>query len=166
MSDDVQSPNQVRAWPEARTEDVASIEALIAAFDACLSFDPGEFGVRIDRLRSLFLPTANIVAAAPWNIVTDADGFANFFMEAIPQIGADETGLCERNAIVRSLSIGDVHSIDTYYTLHMPPSNPEPMGRGVNMFHIVRVDGRYWIASCIWEDESETAPTPPELVPG
>lgn len=153
------------AWPQALPEDVSSIEALMRAFDECLSFEPGEFGLRIDRLRSLFLPTANVTATAPWHIATDADGFARFYLEAIPQIEGDKTGFGERNTIVRTLSIGDVHSVYTYYTLHMPPSNPEPAGQGINMFHIVRRDGRYWIASCVWEDESEAAPTPAELRP-
>jgi hypothetical protein len=152
-------------WPAADPRDVASIEAIIKAFDETLSFEPGSFGKEMDRLRSLFLPTANVVATAPWNIATDVEGFVAFYLEAIPQIEADKTGFGERNQIMRTVSIGDVHSVYTFYTLHMPPSNDEPIARGVNMLHVVKFKGRYWIASCVWEDESETAQIPADLIP-
>ncbi len=165
MSDAASPRMSTREWPKADPGDVSSIEALVKAFDEALSFEPGAFGQNLDRLRSLFLPTANVVATAPWNIATDAEGFVQFLLEAIPQIEADKTGFGERNRIMRVVSIGDVHSVYTFYTLHMPPSNDEVMAQGVNMLHIVKFDGRYWIASCVWEDESETAPTPPDLIP-
>jgi hypothetical protein len=152
-----------RAWPTARPDDVTSIEGLIRAFDAALSFPAGSFGKDMDRLRSLFLPTANVASPGPWNLATDAEGFIRFYLEAIVQIQADQAGFAERNTIKRIVSIGDVHSVYTYYTLHVPPSNPERLAGGVNLFHVVKLDGRYWIASCVWEDESEHAPTPPDL---
>ena len=162
---ELSGPIVTGSWPKARPSDVASVEALIQAFDEALSFEVGQFGKQMDRLRSLFLPTANVVATEPWNIATDADGFVKFYLEAIPQIEADKTGFGERNKIMHVLTIGNVHSVYTYYTLHMPPSSEEAAGRGINMFHIVNIDGRFWIASCVWEDESETAPTPPHLIP-
>jgi hypothetical protein len=33
------------------------------------------------------------------------------------------------------------------------------------MFHIVRMNERYAISSLTWEDESPSAPTPPDLRP-
>lgn len=154
-----------KAWPKARDEDVCSIEALVSAFDEALSFEAGKLDKSMARLMSLFLPTANVTSTHPWNLATDAEGFARFFVDTIPAIGGDVTGFSERNTIVRQLSIGDVHSVYTYYTLHMPPDNPEPAGKGINFLHVVKLNGRYWIASCVWEDESDNAPTPPELIP-
>jgi hypothetical protein len=154
-----------RKWPTARPGDVSSIEALIRAFDEALSFEPGGFGRDLDRLRSLFLPTANVASPAPWDLATDAEGFVQFYLQAIPQIQADQAGFAERNVIKRIVSIGGVHSVYTYYTLHVPPANPETAARGVNMFHIVERRGRFWIASCVWEDESDSAPTPEDLQP-
>jgi hypothetical protein len=157
--------NTARTWPAARPDDVVSIEALIRAFDEALSFSAGSFGKDMDRLRSLFLPTANVASPRPWNLATDAEGFVRFYLEAIVQIQADQAGFAERNTIRRIVSIGDVHSVYTYYTLHVPPANPERLAGGVNLFHIVKLRDRYWIASCVWEDESEQAPTPPDLMP-
>lgn len=152
-----------RPWPTARPQDVSSIDALLRAFDAALSFEPGGFGKNLDRLRSLFLPTANVASPAPWDLATDAEGFVQFYLQAIPQIQADQVGFAERNVIKRIVSIGGVHSVYTYYTLHVPPASPEPAARGVNMFHIVERGGRFWIASCVWEDESDSARTPADL---
>jgi hypothetical protein len=153
------------AWPTARPEDVSSVEALINAFDQTLQFEPGQFDGNMDRLKSLFLPNANVASTLPWSLATDATGFASFIQKTIPMMEANKIGFGECNKIMRKLSIGDVHSVYTFYTLHMPSSNETPMGQGVNMFHIVKLEGRYWIASLVWEDESEAAPTPADLRP-
>ncbi|WP_020398623.1 hypothetical protein [Kordiimonas gwangyangensis] len=150
-------------WPDADPADVKSVEAVIAAFDDTLSFNPGAFLYNDERLRSLFVPTASILCPAPWNIQLSPLEWGGFFAQAAKDLGFTETGFAEKNHIRKLTTIGHVSSVYTFYTLHSPPAS-EAVGQGINMWHIVNLSGRHAIASLIWEDESETAVTPPELM--
>ena len=154
---------QFENWPEARQSDSDSVESVIAAFDEVLSFAGHEFDFDNDRFLSLFLPTANLTSPKPWQMSLSPNEWENFFTQAVKDLGFAETGFAEKNEIRRVVTIGSVNSVYTFYTLHSPPQS-EAQGQGVNIWHIVEVDGRFAIAGLIWEDESETAPTPPELV--
>jgi len=151
-------------WPVPDSADVRSIESILAAFDAALTFQPGG-APDFRRLKSLFLPVGNLVCPKPWNVALDVDGFQHFVREALPKLNLDQAGFAERNQIVKRYTIGGVNAVFAYYTLHSPPTAKEAFGKGVNMFHIVEFDGKFAIASCVWEDESATAPTPAELRP-
>lgn len=152
-------------WPRGRAEDGASLEALMRAFDEVLCFQPGAFNFDRERFLSLFLPTASIVSPEPWNIAVGPEGFASFIEQAVGAMGFDETGLKENNYIVQHLAIGTVHNVLTYYELLSPPDAQPPIGKGVNMWQAIELEGRFWFTSLIWEEESESAPTPADLVP-
>lgn len=151
-------------WPKAAPDDVASIEALLQAFDECLSFEPGNYRGPGDRMLSLFLPTASIVSPGAWSLAANPSGFAGFYDAVVRQEGFDQTGFSERNEIRKVVAIGNVNSVYTWYTIHAPP-DAAPFGQGINLFHMVRQEGRFWISSLVWEDESDDAPTPPDLRP-
>lgn len=152
-------------WPDANPEDVSSVEAVIKAFDDVLTFAPNEYAYDDKRFLSLFLPTASITSPEPWNLTINPAQWADFFKGAMKEMGLFDKGFGESNIIKKVLTIGNVSSVYTYYTLHSPATSTESFGCGVNMFHIVNLDGRFAIASLIWEDESETAPTPMFLMP-
>jgi hypothetical protein len=151
-------------WPVPNAADVQSVESIIAAFDAALTFEPGG-APNYQRLKSLFLPVGNLVSPKPWNMALDVDGFLRFVREALPELKFDQTGFAERNQIVKRYTIGGVNAVFAHYTLHSPATAKDAFAQGINMFHIVEFDGKFAIASCVWEDESESAPTPADLRP-
>ena len=153
----------MQKWPDANPADVKSVESVIAAFDDALSFSAGARDHYNDeRVRSLFIPTAAITCPEPWKIQLSPPDWGDFFLGAIDELGFRETGFAEINTIRHKVTIGNVTSVYTHYTLEAPLGSP-PIGQGINMWHIVNLNGRHAIASLIWEDESETAVTPSNL---
>lgn len=145
-------------WPDPDPQDVASPAALLRAWDASLSFAPGAFPPDGERLRSLFLPSASVASASAddgagaW---LDPTGFVAFVQRGLRELGWDRSGFGERNRLVRQETVGRIHALTTTFTVHVPAASDEPTAHGVNLFHLVEVDGRLAIASYAWHDLDE-----------
>lgn len=86
------------------------------------------------------------------------------FAEHSP-IGSDlDHGLREDEIHSVIEKYGDIALVMSTYE-RKPWDSPEVEGRGINGITLVRHDGRWWIASIVWDEESGAGPIPPRYRP-
>ena len=144
-----------------------SVESLIDAVYRRVSFPAGEVP-DWDAVRALMLPEALIVqpAARGRGIRTmDVDGFVQVFVDDIERLDMSAVGFQERVVSKEVTQFGDMASALVVFEVRMlsgPGSRPQ---RGLDCFHLVRKDGRWWIASIATQFELPDDPIPARLLP-
>jgi hypothetical protein len=147
--------------PEARPEDVASIDAILAAVYDAISGPAGE-ARDWDRFRSLFLPEARLVPTgrAP-------DGTVRYRVwtpeEYIETAGGqlESGGFFEREAHRVEERFGNIaHAFSTYESFRTPEEIEAgtPFMRGINSFQLLHDGRRWWILQIYWQAETPAAP--------
>ena len=142
--------------PAARPEDVASIDAIIAALYDVISGPAGQ-ARDWDRFRSLFLPGARLIATgknpqtgAVRHVAMDPQGYVE---RAGP--GLERDGFFEREIGRREDRFGNIaHVFSAYESLHTP-SDPQPFARGINSIQLYNDGARWWIVTVLWDSERE-----------
>ncbi len=147
-------------WPRAKPSDVASVSGLMAALYDVISGPAGK-PRDWDRFRSLFLPEGRLGVirhAAP-----AADGKAAHPDDVVfltPQDYIDHdapffksNGFFERGIANRIEEFGNLVSVWSTYESRHTADDAQPFVRGINSLQIVKAQGRYWIASIVWDDE-------------
>lgn len=143
------------------TSDTTTIDALVAALYASMSFLPGAAPDHA-RLRALFVPGGRLVPPGDDGVVVpplDLDQFIDASQRAIE---ASETlpdkGLVE-SEVARTVQrfAAIAHVFSTYETRHTL-DEVEPLGRGINSLQLTLQAGRWWIISMSWDDESPQTP--------
>jgi hypothetical protein len=137
----------------ARAEDVASVDAIIAALYDVIS---GPAGQRRDwnRFRSLFGPGARLIPTGP-----RADGTHTMQVFTPEEYAAQATPFFEKNAFYereigrRTEQYGGVVHVFSAYDSKRAPSDTAPFARGINSIQLVN-DGRRWhVMTILWEAE-------------
>jgi len=154
---------------ERSLEDVRSIDALVQALYACVSFPPGgqpDYG----RLRSLFHPEARISPPRSGPLspigVLDIENFITGSREFIVTSGLDARGFSEREIGRNEKRYGNIAQVFSAYESRHLPADPKPHQRGVNAIQLVRDRERWWVMSIVWDLERADNPVPPELKQG
>jgi hypothetical protein len=62
-------------------------------------------------------------------------------------------GFFEHGIANRVEEFGNLVSVWSTYESRHAQDDPKPFARGVNSLQIVHAQGRYWIASILWDDE-------------
>ncbi len=148
-------------WPSAKnTNDVDTVEHLVAALYDVISGPAGK-PRDWDRFRSLFLPDGRLAVIRP-----DAPATANqparksdaIFLTPDMYVERDDPyfktqGFFERSIANHIEEFGNlVHVWSTYESRHAADDS-RPFTRGINSIQIVHAQGRYWVASIMWDDE-------------
>lgn len=148
----------------ARPEDVASIDAIVAAMYDVLSGPPGERDW--DRLRSLYWPGARLIPTG-----LRPSGNEGLRMFTVDEYVANVAPHFRENAfyeveIARTTErFGDiVHAFSTYASFRAP-EDAEPFMRGINSIQLLHRDGRWWVVNVFWDNESAGNQIPAEYVP-
>ena len=140
--------------PAARPQDVASLDAIVAALYDVIS---GPAGQKRDwaRFESLFLPGAGRLigtgqradGTVGYRVMTPADYQAG----SGPQL--ETNGFFEREISRVTDSFGNVtHLFSTYESLRTA-ADPKPFARGINSIQLLN-DGKRWhIVSIFWDSE-------------
>jgi len=148
-------------WPVAKNAgDVDSVDHLVAALYNVIS---GSAGQRRDwdRFRSLFLPDGLLGAIRPDAPATsDQPARKSDIVFRSPEGYVERNdpyfkthGFFERSIANRVEEFGNlVHVWSTYESRHAA-DDAKPFTRGVNSIQIVHAQGRYWLASVLWDDE-------------
>jgi hypothetical protein len=138
------------SWPAAKkASDVDTVDHLLASLYDVISGPAGK-PRDWDRFRSLFLPDGRLGVIRP-----DTDAV---FLTPGMYVERDDPyfkthGFFERTIANRVEEFGDlVHVWSTYESRHSEKDG-QPFARGVNSFQIVHAQGRYWIASILWDEE-------------
>lgn len=155
---------QQPATPEARPEDVASTDAIIAAVYESIS---GPAGPRDwDRFRSLFVPGARLIptgrtAAGEARIqVWTPDEYAE---RAGPLF--DETPFYEVEAARIVEEFGSIAHVFSTYESRRNPADA-PFQRGINSFQLFNDGTRWWIVTIFWDAERDGNPIPAKYLGG
>ena len=145
----------------------SSVDELIEAVYSSVSFPAGEVP-DWDRVRELMLPEALIVqpAAGGRGIRTmGVEGFVQVFVEDIENYGMSAAGFEERVVATEVTQFGDMASALVVFEARMlsgPRTTPQ---RGLDCFHLVRKDGRWWIASIATQFARPDDQIPERLLP-
>lgn len=143
-------------------DDVASPESIVDAAYASIQRAPGE-SFQWGRFRSLFLPQAVLIpnteqTGGSFDVLTP-DEFVDW-IESVTTIGGpQDKGFTEeaiRNDVQR---YGDVAHVLSTYRKHFWESE-DVLGRGINSFQLVRHNGRWWIVSIVWDEETGAGTIP------
>ena len=149
--------------PAARAEDVASIDAIIAAVYDVISGPAGE-ARDWDRFRSLFLPEARLIPSgqAP-------DGSVRYLVwspdDYIETAGGqlEANGFFETEAHRIEERFGNIAHVfstyDSYRTADEMKAGAHFM-RGINSFQLLFDGDRWWVLQVYWQAESPDHPIP------
>lgn len=157
--------------PDARPEDVASPEAIIAAAYEAISRAPGE-RFDWDRFRSLYVPGALMIpnteqSGGEFTVHTVEefnDWVDAWYAENAPIGGENDQGFVEEGIHSVTNRYGDVVQVMSTYHKRFFDSD-EVLGRGINAFTLVFDGDRWWIVSTAWDEENGAGPIPAEYLP-
>ena len=160
------APRQAAAQHSSPKAGVASPEAIVAAAYDALARAPGE-PFQWDRFRSLFLPQATLIPNTEQTggafRVLSPEAFVAWidssYAEHAPIGSPKDKGFAEeaiRNEVRR---YGDIAQVFSTYQKHYWDDS-RILGRGINSFQLVHHDGRWWIASIVWDEEVGAGPIP------
>jgi hypothetical protein len=146
----------------ARPEDVASIDAILAAVYDVIS---GPKGKRRDwdRMRGLFVPGARLIPCRP----RGADGKVAIAMLTLEDYIArsgptlEAKGFSERQVASRVDRFGHMAQVFSTYETRLDGEGGL-LGRGINAIHLLWDETRWWVVTIMWDAESPTQPIPAE----
>lgn len=151
--------------PAAKAEDVASIDAILAALYGTISGDAGQKR-DWDRFRSLFYPGAKLIPTGmpkdspvararlltPEEYVSHAGPF-------VERIGFHEVEIARKTD-----QYGYVAHVFSTYDGHSQSGEAPPI-RGINSIQLLNDGTRWWIVNVFWMQESEKDPIPKAYLP-
>ena len=151
-----------RGWAQAGGFD--DPEQVVRGLYAAVSFEPGA-AADWDRVRAFFRPEAVLaVRRTPTSMdLIDVDEFIAWFKADVQRLRMDELGFEEKVLKVRLTVFGDMaHAFVVYRAqLMTPPGQRSEVG--LDSFGLVRMDGRWWIASITNDVARPGRPLPAEL---
>jgi hypothetical protein len=155
--------NVSQAGPKPRPEDVASPTAIIKAMYETISGPAGDRNWY--RLRSLYVDGARLIPIG--KRVHKEGGFEMLTLEQWIEDAKSyfaETDFWETEIVCKTHEFGNlIQAFSTYEARE--DKDGAPVARGINSIQLVRMDGRWWIVSCMWDNESKDNPIPEEFLP-
>jgi hypothetical protein len=159
-------------WPVAKAGDADTVEHLMASLYDVISGPAGK--VRDwDRFRSLFLPDGRLGVIRP--DMPAADGKPARKADAVfltPEMYVERDdpyfkahGFFERGVHDNVEEFGNLVSVWSTYESRNALGDAKPFARGVNSLQIVHAQGRFWIASILWDDERPGVTLPEKYLP-
>ena len=146
----------------ARADDVASIEAIVAATYESIERAPGE-NYDWDRFSSLFLPQAILIPNTEQRqgqfSVLSVQGFIDWIDANTNVGGPNDKGFAEEGYHLQIDRYGDVANAMSTYQKHFY-GDEQILGRGINSFQLVWNDNRWWIAGIAWDEMTGAGPIP------
>jgi hypothetical protein len=142
------------SWPVAKkVSDVDTVEHLLASLYDVISGPAGK-PRDWDRFRSLFLPDGRLGVIRPDTSERKSD---ISFLSPDMYVERDDPyfkthGFFEHSIANRVEEFGNlVHVWSTYESRRA--EHDQPFARGVNSIQIVHAQGRFWLASVLWDEE-------------
>lgn len=147
-------------WPQPKAEDVASIDAIVAAYYASTSGKSGE-PRDWNRFKSLFHPQGRLIPAHP---VGDGSATA-FFLTAEDFAQQNDkyfkkSGFIDREVAKRVEQYGNIAQVWSTYESRRGQENSDPYSRGIASIQLLKDGGRWWILNVAWDYER-----PDNLIP-
>lgn len=146
--------------PEARPEDVASLDAIIGSFYAASSAGPQQ-ARNWDRLHSLFVAEGRFCAARP-----AAEGGAGVLIMPVADYIAfnrtyfEKGGFVEREVARRVEEFGNIAQVWSTYETRRRAEDAEPYSRGIYSIQLLKTGPRWAIVNVYWDFERPDNPLP------
>jgi hypothetical protein len=147
----------VAAAPAPSQADLAGIDAAIRGVYQVISGPPGRKR-DFDRMRSLFAPGATMKAIGPKGL---HGGSVEDYIARDKDI-LERDGFTERELGRRLEVWGGLATAWSSYDGRT--ANGSFHERGINSFELVRIDGKWLIASILWQEETPDNPLPRDLI--
>ncbi len=157
------SVNQAKAPPKPRPEDVSSPDTIVKALYECISGPAG--GRNWNRLRSLYLKGARLVPTGE-RLHKDSKLQVMTVDEWIDDVQDyfAENDFYETEVMRHMDRFGDIiQAFSTYEARNHPDS--AAIARGINSIQLLQHEGRWWIVTVLWGNESRDNPIPEEFLP-
>ena len=147
------------AAPQVPKSDLAGIDAAIRGVYEVISGPPGQKR-DFDRMRSLFAPGATLKAIGPKGLRGGTlDDYISRNKDVLEQKGFTERELGRRTEVWGGLAT----AWSAYDGWTADGSFHE---RGINSFQLVKVDGKWLVASILWQEATPDNPLPRDLIQG
>jgi hypothetical protein len=149
--------------PKPRPEDVSSPDTIIKAMYECVSGPAGKRNWH--RLRSLYLEGARLI---PTGKRLHKEGELQVmsideWIEDVQDYFA-ENDFYEKEIVRHMDRFGDIIQAFSTYEACNKLDSP-PIARGINSFQLLEHEGRWWIVTVLWANESRDEPIPEEFLP-
>ncbi len=130
------------------TADLAAIDQAIRAVYAVISGPPGQKR-DFDRMRSLFAPNALLRAIGPKGV--RGGTLEDYIVKSGPIL--EKEGFTEQELGRRVELYGNLATVWSSYDGRTASGSFHE--RGINSFQLVKVDGKWLVASILWQEESK-----------
>jgi hypothetical protein len=147
------------AAPPASKADLAAIDQAIHAVYDVISGPPGQKR-DFDKMRSLFAPGATLKAIGPKGL---RGGSLEDYITRNAAI-LEKEGFTERELGRRVEVWGGLATAWSAYD--GKTANGSFHERGINSFQLVKIDGKWLVASILWQEETPANPLPADLIKG
>jgi len=139
--------------------DVQSLDSVLKALYESLTFPEGS-GPDWSRFRNLFASaTVPLIRTTPGAVlVTDLNGFLENFGLRIKS--GSLNSFFEGEVFRKTEIYGNIAQVVSTYRKGVNTTDPRKLVRGINSLQLYFQEGRWWIASLMWEDESPANPIP------
>jgi len=147
------------AAPQVPASDLAGIDAAIRGVYDVIS---GPVGQKrdFDRMRSLFAPGATLKATGPKGVHGGSlEDYISRDKDILEQKGFTERELGRRTEVWGGLAT----AWSAYDGRTADGSFHE---RGINSFQLVKIDGKWLVASILWQEATPENPLPANLIKG
>ncbi len=149
--------------PVAADQDVASIDAIVAALYDTISGPAGQ-ARDWNRLRSLFVPTARMMPVG----VRPDDSVGMRLLQVNDYVAGSgpllvEKGFHERELARRTERFGHIAHVFSTYEGKLDADGH--VMRGINSIQLMHDGKRWWVVSLMWEAENPKLSLPAEYLP-
>ncbi len=129
-----------------------------------VSVKPGGPATDWEKVRSLFYKDAVIVlrTTPKSTAVFSVQGFIDDFIAFDQRARVQERGYSEKILRLKPMVFQDIAHVLVLYEASIPGS-PRPPQKGVDSFHLMKKDGRWWIVSVLNEGPATAGSIPSEL---
>lgn len=151
--------------PPAQHEDVSSIDAIVRALYAAVSFTDGR-GPDAERLASLAVPHARLMRVHPDGI--DDMSVGEWVDRVRARISEQQlTTFVERELFRRTEVFAGIAHVFTTYESRTDDNDGggQILYRGINSIQLRNDGRRWWILTVLWNDERDDTPIPPAYLP-
>ena len=139
--------------------DLAGIDRAIRGVYEVISGPPGQKR-DFDRMRGLFAPGATLKAIGPKGLHGGSlEDYISRNKDVLEKEGFTERELGRRTEVWGGLATA-------WSAYDGRTANGSFHERGINSFQLVKIDGKWVVASILWQEETPANPLPRELIRG
>ena len=148
----------IAAAPASKS-DLAGIDQAIRGVYEVISGPPGQKR-DFDKMRSLFAPGATLKAIGPKGLHGGSlEDYISRNKDVLEKEGFTERELGRRTEVWGGLATA-------WSAYDGRTANGSFHERGINSFQLVKIDGKWVVASILWQEETPANPLPRELIRG